>query len=187
MIETDFFVFVLQAFRETIGIFQQKNESFKNALKDVEEVSVSVTSELLNTFLHFQTFYWKQVYLDTERRAGETSPSLDPWQWSDHVHEVQRAFQRSDTEEAPLQGLWLREWSYSHRVMKSASTVTYLDPDVILFLNPDWFKCCESCFFWKQYCLCPLEKRKHFGAQSSLTLRSLLLTLRLKIVPSGLE
>lgn len=39
-------VFVLQAFQETIEIFQQKNESFKNALKDVEEVSVSVTSEL---------------------------------------------------------------------------------------------------------------------------------------------
>lgn len=36
----------LQAFQETIEIFQQKNESFKNALKDVEEVSVSVTPEL---------------------------------------------------------------------------------------------------------------------------------------------
>ncbi len=36
---------ILQAFQETIGIFQQKNESFKNALKDVEEVSVSVTSK----------------------------------------------------------------------------------------------------------------------------------------------
>uniref|UniRef100_A0A665U0B8 FYVE, RhoGEF and PH domain containing 4a n=1 Tax=Echeneis naucrates TaxID=173247 RepID=A0A665U0B8_ECHNA len=32
-------VFVLQAFQKTIEIFQQKNESFKNALKDVEEVS----------------------------------------------------------------------------------------------------------------------------------------------------
>lgn len=40
------FVFVLQAFQQTIGIFQQKNESFKNALKDVEQVSVSVTSKL---------------------------------------------------------------------------------------------------------------------------------------------
>ncbi|MEQ2180979.1 FYVE, RhoGEF and PH domain-containing protein 4, partial [Goodea atripinnis] len=29
----------IKAFRETIEIFQQKNESFKNALKDVEEVS----------------------------------------------------------------------------------------------------------------------------------------------------
>ncbi|XP_032435660.1 FYVE, RhoGEF and PH domain-containing protein 4a isoform X8 [Xiphophorus hellerii] len=29
----------IKAFRETIDIFQQKNESFKNALKDVEEVS----------------------------------------------------------------------------------------------------------------------------------------------------
>ena len=36
---------VLQAFRKTIEIFQQKNESFKNALKDVEEVSVSVPSQ----------------------------------------------------------------------------------------------------------------------------------------------
>uniref|UniRef100_A0A3Q3LY69 FYVE, RhoGEF and PH domain containing 4a n=1 Tax=Labrus bergylta TaxID=56723 RepID=A0A3Q3LY69_9LABR len=31
----------IKAFRETIDIFQLKNESFKNALKDVEEVSVS--------------------------------------------------------------------------------------------------------------------------------------------------
>uniref|UniRef100_A0A3Q3KN97 FYVE, RhoGEF and PH domain containing 4a n=1 Tax=Monopterus albus TaxID=43700 RepID=A0A3Q3KN97_MONAL len=31
----------IKAFQETIEIFQQKNESFKNALKDVEEVSVS--------------------------------------------------------------------------------------------------------------------------------------------------
>lgn len=34
--------FSFQAFQETIEIFQQKNESFKNALKEGEEVSVSV-------------------------------------------------------------------------------------------------------------------------------------------------
>lgn len=36
---------LVQAFQETIEIFQQKNESFKNALKDVEEVSASVTPQ----------------------------------------------------------------------------------------------------------------------------------------------
>lgn len=36
--------FWLQAFQETIEIFQQKNESFKNALKEVGEVSVSVAT-----------------------------------------------------------------------------------------------------------------------------------------------
>lgn len=43
-----FLIFFLsvKAFQATIEIFQQKNESFKNALKDVEEVSVSVTSQL---------------------------------------------------------------------------------------------------------------------------------------------
>lgn len=41
-----FFFFFFQAFHETIEIFQQKNESFKNALKDVEEVSVSVVPDL---------------------------------------------------------------------------------------------------------------------------------------------
>lgn len=40
------YFFIRQAFQATIEIFQQKNESFKNALKDVEEVSVSVTSQL---------------------------------------------------------------------------------------------------------------------------------------------
>lgn len=35
-----FYLFLSQAFQETIEIFQQKNESFKSALKDVE-VSVS--------------------------------------------------------------------------------------------------------------------------------------------------
>ena len=39
-------LFLSQAFQRTIEIFQQKNESFKNALKDEEEVSVSVTSKL---------------------------------------------------------------------------------------------------------------------------------------------
>lgn len=37
--------YFLQALQETIEIFQQKNESFKNALKDVEDVSVSVASK----------------------------------------------------------------------------------------------------------------------------------------------
>lgn len=36
---------LVQAFQETIEIFQQKNESFKNALKEVEEVSASVTPQ----------------------------------------------------------------------------------------------------------------------------------------------
>lgn len=35
-----------QAFQETIEVFQQKNESFKNALKEVEEVSVGVPFEM---------------------------------------------------------------------------------------------------------------------------------------------
>lgn len=34
----------LQAFQETIEIFHQKNETFKSASKDVEEVSVSATT-----------------------------------------------------------------------------------------------------------------------------------------------
>ena len=40
-----FFFPPFQAFHDTIEIFQQKNESFKNALKDVEEVSVSVVPD----------------------------------------------------------------------------------------------------------------------------------------------
>lgn len=40
-------LFDFQAFQETISIFQQKNESFKSALKDVEEVSVGVASNTL--------------------------------------------------------------------------------------------------------------------------------------------
>lgn len=35
---------LFQAFQAIIEIFQQKNESFKNALKDMDEVSVSVGS-----------------------------------------------------------------------------------------------------------------------------------------------
>lgn len=38
----------LQAFQETIEVFQQKNESFKNALKEVGEVSASVASHLFD-------------------------------------------------------------------------------------------------------------------------------------------
>lgn len=37
---TNLFI-LFQAFQETIEIFVQKNESFKNALKDGDEVSVS--------------------------------------------------------------------------------------------------------------------------------------------------
>jgi len=44
--EGNMLLFLSQAFQRTIEIFQQKNESFKNALKDEEEVSVSVTSKL---------------------------------------------------------------------------------------------------------------------------------------------
>lgn len=83
----------LQAFQETIEIFQQKNESFKNALKDVEEVSVSVTPELyarsssVDIFLQRHTEYMC-FYLTIERRAGEACPSLDSRQWSDDVYEV---------------------------------------------------------------------------------------------------
>lgn len=39
-------IFWLQAFQETIEIFQQKNESFKNALREVGEVSASVAPHL---------------------------------------------------------------------------------------------------------------------------------------------
>lgn len=74
------FCFAHQAFQETIEIFQQKNESFKNALKDVEEVSVSVVPELLqlltghnaDTFLQRLTDY---VFLcDYRRQSWESAP-----------------------------------------------------------------------------------------------------------------
>lgn len=55
----DFYVVsITQAVRETIEIFQQKNESFKNALKDVEEVSVSVASGFYTSAVSGLLSYW---------------------------------------------------------------------------------------------------------------------------------
>uniref|UniRef100_A0A3B5B162 FYVE, RhoGEF and PH domain-containing protein 4-like n=1 Tax=Stegastes partitus TaxID=144197 RepID=A0A3B5B162_9TELE len=71
----------IKAFQETIEIFQQKNESFKNAQKDVEEVSVSVTSGLytLKLSTHFHTIMLSLFfYFNAESRAGEARSSLDP-------------------------------------------------------------------------------------------------------------
>lgn len=103
----------LQAFQETIEIFQQKNESFKNALKEVGEVSASVAT-------HFFSPIWFNltpaclrdlalVDVPADGRAGQASASMDPRQRGHHVHEVQRAFQRSDEAAASLQGLRLCE------------------------------------------------------------------------------
>lgn len=74
---------LVQAFQETIEIFQQKNESFKNALKEVEEVSASVAPQFFPLqpipSLHSLTLR-TYIYLPTERRAGEACPPMDPRQ-----------------------------------------------------------------------------------------------------------
>lgn len=74
---------LVQAFQETIEIFQQKNESFKNALKEVEEVSASVTpqfSPLQPTQSLCSLTLRTYIYLPTECRAGEACPPMDPRQ-----------------------------------------------------------------------------------------------------------
>lgn len=88
-----FGVFFPQAFRQTIEVFQQKNESFKNALKDAEEVSVSVVWKTCLQVLNMSTLTPCHTDSDgfhvlTESRAGEASSPMDPRQRSDHVHEV---------------------------------------------------------------------------------------------------
>lgn len=56
--------FVLQAFKETIEIFQQKNETFKSASKEVAD-EVSVSTKVQNSVLKTTLTEVKGMFLNT--------------------------------------------------------------------------------------------------------------------------
>lgn len=107
-----------QAIQQAVDVFEQKNETFKLASKElssIERVSEGLFKVTFSSpdFIFFGLLSWKLLNLRREPFLdGGTRPpcaSLDQGQRGDGLHEVPGAFQRPHQATTPLQGLRLRE------------------------------------------------------------------------------